>query len=155
MSAISSTSSMWNFSWLDDNDTPVDASDDVYGVAAFGLANPENLMGSAGLTTALGLIIRPTGRTFTVNSEPYDPAIPGNFYASPTFAPAPGYEMYNPAGYIDVISEDEIAHGRNTTDGVNRSPGTWSTPGCRASAAAGFPGSSGPCPTSWASGPPG
>jgi len=109
---------MWNFSWLDDNDTPLDASDDVYGVAAYGLANPENLMGSAGITNALGLIIRPTGGTFTVDSPQWDPAIPGNFYASDTFAPGPGYEMYNPAGYIDVISDSEIHMVGSAHDGV-------------------------------------
>ena len=55
-----------------------------------------------------------------MNSEPYDPSIPGNFYASPTFDPAPGFEMYNPAGQIDVISADELHLYGDTTDGVNR-----------------------------------
>ena len=109
---------LWNFSWLYDNETPLDASDDTYGVAAFGLANPEHLMGSQGLTNALGLIIRPGAQSYTVNSPYYDPAVPGNFYASNTFAPGPGNEMENPAGFIDVIDADTIHTAGEVTEGT-------------------------------------
>lgn len=111
---------MWNFSWLDDRDTPYDATDDAYGVVAFGLANPDNLMGTQGLTTTLGLIIRPQGEgeTFLIQSPYYNPSVPGNFSASETFAPAPGYELVNPNGLIDVISEDEFRVFGHVTDGM-------------------------------------
>jgi len=111
---------LWNFSWLDQKGTIGDASDDTYGVAAYGFTNPENLMFSKGLTTTFGMIIRPDGNNFALNSEPYDASVPGNFYASPTFAPAQGFEMSNPAGQIDVISEDELHISGDTTDGTNR-----------------------------------
>jgi hypothetical protein len=111
---------LWNFSWIDHRGTPGDASDDYYGVGAYGFTNPDNLMASQGLATTFGMIIRPDGSDIQVNSEPYDPSVPGNFYASPTFAPAPGFEMSNPAGQIDVISADELHIFGDTTDGVNR-----------------------------------
>jgi hypothetical protein len=47
------------------------------------------------------------GASFNIFSPFHDPGIPGNFSASKTFEPGPGYELKNPNGYIDVISADE------------------------------------------------
>jgi len=62
-------------------------SDDIAGVAAYGLANPENLFTGGAVTNSFGMIIRDEslGASFPIFTEEYDPTIPGNFYASDTF----------------------------------------------------------------------
>lgn len=98
---------LWYFNFLDDNGT-IDTSDDIAGVAAYGLANPENLLTGGALTNSFGMIIRDPseGESFPLFSQDYDPTIPGNFYASRTFEPSEGFEFQNPGGGIDVISPD-------------------------------------------------
>jgi len=98
---------LWYFNFLDDKGTP-DLSDDISGVAAYGLANPENLFTGGAITNSFGMIIRDPsqGDSFPLFSEDFDPTIPGNFYASDTFEPEDGYELQNPGGTIDVISPD-------------------------------------------------
>jgi hypothetical protein len=98
---------LWYFNFLDDKGT-TDPSDDIAGVAAYGLANPENLLTGGGLTNAFGMIIRDPaeGTSFPLFSENYDPTFPGNFSASETFEPAAGPELQNPSGSIDVITPD-------------------------------------------------
>jgi len=98
---------LWYFNFLDDKGT-IDTSDDIAGVAAYGLANPENLLTGGALTNSFGMIIRDPskGESFPLFSPDYDPTIPGNFYASHTFEPSEGFEFQNPGGGIDVISPD-------------------------------------------------
>jgi len=98
---------LWYFNFLDDNKTS-DTSDDISGVAAYGLANPENLLTGGAVANAFGMIIRNSseGNSFPLFSEDFDPTVPGNFYASKTFEPAEGFELQNPGGTIDVISPD-------------------------------------------------
>ncbi len=98
---------LWYFNFLDDKGT-VDTSDDIAGVAAYGLANPENLLTGGAITNSFGMIIRDSsyGSSFPIFSEDYDPTIPGNFKASETFEPGPGFELENQGGTIDVISPD-------------------------------------------------
>jgi hypothetical protein len=98
---------LWYFNFLDDQGTP-DPSDDIAGVAAYGLANPENRLTGGGLTDTFGMIIRdPTeGTSFPLFSIDYDPTDPSNFSASQTFEPADGPELQNPSGTIDVINPD-------------------------------------------------
>lgn len=98
---------LWYFNFLDDRGTP-EVSDDLAGVAAYGLANPENLLTGGGVANSFGMIIRQPseGESFPVYSEQWDPSVPGNFSASTTFLPGPGPELENPGGTIDVISED-------------------------------------------------
>jgi hypothetical protein len=95
---------LWYFNFLDDQGTS-DPTDDVAGVAAYGLANPENKLSGGGLTDAFGMIIRDPadGSSFPLFSPDYDPA---NFTASETFEPGPGPEFQNPGGTIDVITKD-------------------------------------------------
>lgn len=92
---------LWYFNFLDE-------AQDIAGVAAYGLANPENLLFQQGLTNSFGMIIRNPleGDSFPVYSEQWDAAVPGNFAASTTFQPGPGFELQNPGGTIDVISPD-------------------------------------------------
>ncbi|MCU0850490.1 MAG: hypothetical protein MUC80_04345 [Candidatus Thermoplasmatota archaeon] len=89
---------------LDDQGTS-DPSDDIAGVAAYGLANPENRLSGGGLTNAFGMIIRDPvqGSSFPLFSQNHDPT---NFSASETFESAPGPELQNPSGTIDVITPD-------------------------------------------------
>ncbi|OGS40912.1 MAG: hypothetical protein A3K77_01030 [Euryarchaeota archaeon RBG_13_31_8] len=96
---------LWYFNFLDDKGTS-DTSDDIAGVAAYGLANPENLLTGGAVTNSFGMIIRDSseGESFPIFSEEYDPTIPGNFYASESFEPDEGPELQNPGGTIDVIS---------------------------------------------------
>ena len=98
---------LWYFNFLDDNGTS-DTSDDIAGVAAYGLANPENLFTGGAVTNSFGMIIRDPleGTSFPIFTEDFDPTAPGNFYASETFEPEPGFEFENPGGNIDVISPD-------------------------------------------------
>jgi hypothetical protein len=98
---------LWYFNFLDDQGTP-DTSDDIAGVAAYGLANPENLLTGGGTANTFGMIIRNAseGTSFPLFSANYDPTAPGNFSASETFEPGPGPELRNPSGTIDVISPD-------------------------------------------------
>ncbi|HWR27799.1 MAG TPA: hypothetical protein VN377_05115 [Candidatus Thermoplasmatota archaeon] len=98
---------LWYFNFLDDRGTS-DTSDDIAGVAAYGLANPENKLTGGGLTNTFGMIIRNSseGTSFPLFSDNYDPTNPSNFSASPTFEPGPGPELQNPSGTIDVISPD-------------------------------------------------
>ncbi len=98
---------LWYFNFLDDRGTS-ETSDDIAGVAAYGLANPENLLTGGAVTNSFGMIIRDPieGDSFPIFSEDYDPTIPGNFYASETFEPEDGPELQNPGGTIDVISPD-------------------------------------------------
>jgi hypothetical protein len=98
---------LWYFNFLDDKGTS-DPSDDIAGVAAYGLANPENLLTGGAVTNSFGMIIRDPseGASFPLFSENYDPTIPGNFYASESFEPGEGPEFQNPGGTIDVISPD-------------------------------------------------
>ena len=99
---------LWYFNFLDDKGDK-DPSNDVAGAAAFGLANPENRLFQKGITNGFGMIIRDPseGASFNISSGRHDPSVPGNFSASKTFEPGPGYEVQNPQGYIDVISADE------------------------------------------------
>jgi hypothetical protein len=96
---------LWYFNFLDDRGTS-DPTDDIAGVAAYGLANPENLLTGGGLSDTFGMIIRAPseGASFPLFSDDYDPTVPGNFTASETFEPADGPELQNPSGTIDVIS---------------------------------------------------
>jgi hypothetical protein len=98
---------LWYFNFLDDKGT-VDPTDDIAGVAAYGLANPENLLTGGAITNSFGMIIRDAseGASFPLFTEDFDPTIPGNFYASETFEPEEGPEFENPGGTIDVISPD-------------------------------------------------
>jgi len=98
---------LWYFNFLDDKGT-TETSDDIAGVAAYGLANPENLLTGGAVTNSFGMIIRDPseGDSFPIFSEDYDPTVPGNFYASETFEPNDGPEFQNPGGTIDVISPD-------------------------------------------------
>ena len=98
---------LWYFNFLDDNGTAT-TSDDIAGVGAYGLANPENLFTGGGVTNSFGMIIRNTsfGDSFAIFSQEWDPSIPGNFYASETFEPDEGPELQNPNGTIEVISPD-------------------------------------------------
>jgi len=98
---------LWYFNFLDDKGT-TDTSDDIAGVAAYGLANPENLLTGGAITNSFGMIIRDQnqGSSFPIFSEDFDPTIPGNFKASETFEPGPGFELENPGGTIDVITPD-------------------------------------------------
>jgi hypothetical protein len=98
---------LWYFNFLDDKGTS-DPSDDIAGVAAYGLANPENLLSGGGVTNCFGMIIRDPseGTSFPQFSQDWDPSVSGNFYASDTFEPGPGFEFENPGGTIDVISPD-------------------------------------------------
>ncbi|UCF49724.1 MAG: hypothetical protein JSU91_08245 [Thermoplasmatales archaeon] len=98
---------LWYFNFLDDKGTS-ETSDDIAGVAAYGLANPENLLTGGAVTNSFGMIIRDPieGNSFPIFSEDYDPTVPGNFYASETFEPEVGPELQNPGGTIDVISPD-------------------------------------------------
>lgn len=95
---------LWYFNFLDDRGT-ADNSDDIAGVAAYGLANPENKATGGGLTNAFGMIIRDpsVGASFPLFSDNYDPS---TFVASQTFEPEPGPELQNPGGTIDVITPD-------------------------------------------------
>ncbi len=98
---------LWYFNFLDDRGTS-DTSDDIAGVAAYGLANPENKLTGGGLTNTFGMIIRNSseGTSFPLFSDNYDPTNSSNFSASPTFEPGPGPELQNPSGTIDVITPD-------------------------------------------------
>ena len=98
---------LWYFNFLDDNGTQ-DPNDDIAGVAAFGLANPENLFTGGGLVDSFGMIIRDPslGDSFSIFSEDWDPTIPENFQVSETFEPGPGFELAIPTGNIDVVSPD-------------------------------------------------
>jgi len=98
---------LWYFNFLDDQGTP-DTSDDIAGVAAYGLANPENLFPGGGVANSFGMIIREgsAGDSFPVYSPKWDPSVPGNFAASDTFDPGSGPELQNPGGTIEVISAD-------------------------------------------------
>jgi len=97
---------LWYFNFLDE-------AQDVAGVAAYGLANPENLLFQQGLTNSFGMIIREetaTERSFPVYSEKWDAAVPGNFFASETFEPGDGFEFQNPGGTIDVTEVSPGVH---------------------------------------------
>lgn len=96
---------LWYFNFLDDRGTS-DPTDDVAGVVAYGLANPENLLSGGATTSAFGMIIRnPTeGSSFPLFSPNYNPTNPSNFSASQTFEPGPGPELQNPGGAIDAIT---------------------------------------------------
>lgn len=98
---------LWYFNFLDDKGTS-DPTDDIAGVAAYGLANPEDLLTGGALTNSFGMIIRDPGQgtSFPLFSPDYDPTIPGNFTASETFEPEDGPELQNPGGAIDVITPD-------------------------------------------------
>lgn len=98
---------LWYFNFLDDKGTS-DTSDDISGVGAYGLANPENLLTGGAVTNSFGMIIRDPseGTSFPLFSEDFDPTVPGNFHASETFEPDDGFELQNPGGTIDVISPD-------------------------------------------------
>ena len=48
---------LWYFNFLDDRGTP-DTSDDIAGVGAYGLANPEHKMFQKGMVAGFGMIIR-------------------------------------------------------------------------------------------------
>ena len=98
---------LWYFNFLDDKGT-IETQDDIAGVAAYGLANPENLLTGGAITNSFGMIIRDPseGESFPIFSEDYDPTVPGNFYASKTFEPDEGFELENPGGTIDVLSPD-------------------------------------------------
>lgn len=109
---------LWYFNFLDDRGS-ADPTDDVAGVAAYGLANPENLLGQRGQTNSFGMIIRDPseGSSFNLFSPSADPAVPGNFSASTTFEPGPGPELANPWGSIDVVGPDEYHVVGSVTDG--------------------------------------
>ena len=108
----------WYFNFFDDRGDK-NPSNDVAGVAAYGIANPGNLLFQKGVSTAFGMIVRnpSEGATFNMYSPFLDPTVPGNFSASETFEPGPGYELENPFGYIDVISPDEYHIGGDVTRG--------------------------------------
>lgn len=110
---------LWYFNFLDDGGD-ADPINDVAGVAAFGLANPENLLGQVGLTNSFGMIIRDQseGESFNVFAPDVDPSVPGNFSASTSFQPGPGPELENPYGTIEVISPDEYQIAGSVTDGA-------------------------------------
>ena len=95
---------LWYFNFLDDRGTS-DTSDDIAGVAAYGLANPENKATGGGLTNVFGMIIRDPSRgtSFPLFSDNNNPS---TFSASQTFEPGPGPELQNPGGSIDVITPD-------------------------------------------------
>jgi len=99
---------LWYFNFIDE-------SQDIAGVAAYGLANPENLLLQQGQTNSFGMIIRDasTGGSFPVYSEQWDAAVPGNFSGSDTFEPGPGVEFQNLGGTIDVT---EISPGVHQYD---------------------------------------
>lgn len=92
---------LWYFNFID-------PEQDLAGVAAYGLANPENRMFQQGLTVSFGMVIRDAskGASFAAYSEQWDPSLPGKFAASATFEPGPGPELENPGGTIEVISPD-------------------------------------------------
>jgi hypothetical protein len=100
---------LWYFNFLDENLG-------IAGVAAYGLANPENLMFQQGLANSYGMIIR-DGTSFDVWSPQWDAAVPGNFSASATFDPGPGFELQNPVATIDVISPDHYHVQGHVIDG--------------------------------------
>ena len=106
---------LWYFNFIDDRGTS-DPGDDIAGVAAYGLANPENKLSGGGLTNAFGMIIRNAteGSSFPLFSPDYDPA---NFSASETFEPGPGPELQNPGGTIDVVTRDHYHLTGDVTQG--------------------------------------
>ncbi len=110
---------LWYFSFMDDGGDS-DPGNYLAGVAAYGLANPENLLGQAGVSTSFGMIMRDPaeGESFNVFSPQVDPAVPGNFSASTSFQPGPGPELQNPFGTIEVISPDEYQIAGSVTDGT-------------------------------------
>jgi len=98
----------WYFNFLDDKgDT--DASNDVAGVGAFGIANPENLFFQKGVVAGYGMIIRPAqeGTSFGMFGPFLNPAEPGNFSGSKTFESGQFSLVQCPFGKVDVISPDE------------------------------------------------
>ncbi len=104
---------LWYFNFLDDRGD-MDPSNDIAGVAAYGLANPENLLSrlpgfQKGVVVSFGMIIRDPseGKSFMLESPRWDPAEEGNLIASKTFEPGPGPELKTPGGTMDVISPDE------------------------------------------------
>ena len=109
---------LWYFNFLDDRGD-ADPANDVLGVGAYGLANPDGLALQKGLTNAFGMIIRDPseGASFNLFAPNVDPAVPGNFSASTTFAPGPGPELANPYGTIDVVSKDEYHVEGSVTQG--------------------------------------
>lgn len=109
---------LWYFNFLEEGDD-TDPANDIAGVAAWGLANPESLMFQKGLTNGFGMIIRDPseGSSFNIFGPNVDPGVPGNLTASTTFEPGPGPELANPYGTIDVISPDEYHLTGGVTDG--------------------------------------
>lgn len=101
-------SQLWYFNFLDDRGDD-DPSNDVAGVGAYGVNNPEGLLVGPGLTTAFGMINRPAaeGGSFNLFAPNLPPGGAGEFMASPTFEPGPGPELRNVYGTIDVVSADE------------------------------------------------
>jgi len=95
---------LWYFNFLDDRGTP-DSSDDLAGVAAYGLANPENLLTGGGVANSFGMIIRDPaeGDSFPVYSEQWDPSVPGNFSASTTFLPGASFFRIPYAGTTSAL----------------------------------------------------
>ena len=87
---------LWYFNFLDDRGTP-DASDDIAGVGAYGLANPEHKLFQKGVVAGFGMIIRDPsqGESFKINTYS-DPAVPGNLQASRTFEPNDPIKEPNP-----------------------------------------------------------
>jgi hypothetical protein len=135
---------LWYFNFLDERGTP-DPSDDIAGVGAYGLANPENKLFQKGVVAGFGMIIRDPsqGESFKVNTYS-DPAVPGNFQASRTFEPNDPIKEPNPDlpcgdpnvvppgepchlqtrdGYITVISPDHYHIAGDVAEGVKRI--TW------------------------------
>ncbi len=132
---------LWYFNFLDDRGTP-DPSDDIAGVAAYGLANPEHKWFQKGVVAGFGMILRDPsrGNSFKVNTVS-DPAVPGNLQASRTFEPDDPIRDPNPDlpcgdprvvppgeqchlqtqdGYITVISPDHYHIVGEVVEGVKR-----------------------------------
>ena len=99
---------IWYFNFLDDKGD-ADPTNDVAGVAAYGLSNPEKLAGQPAIANSFGMIIRDPsdGGSFNAFSPYADASVPGVFSASETFEPGPGPELQNPYGTIEVVSHDE------------------------------------------------
>jgi hypothetical protein len=133
---------LWYFNFLDDRGTP-DTSDDIAGVGAYGLANPEHKMFQKGVVAGFGMIIRDPsqGKSFKVNTYS-DPAVPGNLQASKTFEPNDPIKEPNPDlpcgdpdviggkchlqtrdGYITVLSPDHYHIVGDVAEGGKRM--TW------------------------------
>jgi hypothetical protein len=104
---------LWYFNFLDDRGTP-DTSDDIAGVGAYGVANPEHKLFQKGMVADFAMIIRDPsqGESFTATTYS-DPAVPGNWQASKTFEPNDPIKDPNPdrpCGDPDTVPPGEQCH---------------------------------------------